>query len=410
MSGRIHLDFKMAKEEHANRVLKTLVQDALTFLMENIEQKKIRSILLTGSLANGEGTVIEHASSTITSDFDFVVYLDFYYFLRNKELFRKLSHQITATFVSRGIETHVDFLPSNLGFQYAFKFFNLKIYEYEFAIASKCVFGNFPHFDKEIRPTKNDALELAFTVASELVFSELKHYSELEKSYIYAKRALTLLNSLLIFEGTCIETYEKRTKRVKDHVPNEMVSLSETDILMLERFTEYKLHGSLTHLMTSLECTNLMELIGVEKNFLEQLTKKVIIYELRSITKDLNSNNPESPIFYDDVEFAEFSQLLYLYCKHSRLSMKSQLAGILMCTTSILKKDSDRTELFGNFVFRKQSPKNVLNCIITVNLFYGQNPASNILRTEFPWLNLNGNILKRLFSLWRLAEQSVKLY
>lgn len=408
MNTSINLDFPMAKEPHADQTLRAIAREALIFLLQKIEPKKIHGILLTGSLANGEGTVVEHESCIVTSDFDFVVYLDSQYFLKNKALFQKLAHQMTANLVNRGITTHVDFLPIDLNLR-SLKFMTLTIYEYEFSLASKCVLGNSPHFDKRIKPSRKDSLELAFTVASDLVFSELTHDPELEQSYKYAKRALTLLNSLLIFEGIYAETYEKRIKAAKEHVTNGVPLLNKHELWMLQLFTEYKLHGSLENLITSLKCPSLSALIALEKEFLKKLTVKIIFYEIMCFTRGNQAQNFKLTVVTEHISSESFSRLLNLYLKKSNISVMSRIVGLLIYLFAYIRKDQERAELFNTYVSHGQPPKVILNYMIAIMLFNGHNNSAQILDKEFSWINTNGSAFKKIFSLWQLAEQSIKL-
>ena len=75
----------------------------------------------------------------------------------------------------------------------------------------KRLYGKTPNFKDDIRPSLNDALELTFTVINDLINNNNK-INGLEQNYVFAKRALTLLNSVLIFYGVSLETYEKRIK------------------------------------------------------------------------------------------------------------------------------------------------------------------------------------------------------
>ncbi|WGM90390.1 MAG: hypothetical protein NUK63_04520 [Candidatus Bathyarchaeum tardum] len=399
----------MAKDDHADQTLRAIAKEVLIFLMQKIERKKIHGILLTGSLANGEGTVVKHGSCIVTSDFDFVVYLDSQYFLKNKVLFQKMAHQMTTNLVNKGITTHVDFLPIDLNLRSAFTFMTLNIYEYEFSLASKCVLGNSPHFNKNIKPSRKDSLELAFTVASDLVFSELTSDSEIEQSYKYAKRALTLLNSLLIFQGIYAETYEKRIEFAKKHLTNGLPLLVKNELWLLQLFTEYKLHGSLENIMNSLRCTSLSALIKLEKEFLKKLTVKIIFYEIMCLTRGHRGQNFELNVVYEHISPKSFSHLLNEYLKKSKISVNSRIVGLLIYLFAFIRKDQERAELFRTFVSQGQPPKVILNYMVSIILFNGQNLSTPLLHKEFSWINMSGSALKKIFSLWKLAEQSIKL-
>lgn len=405
--NRINLDIRMAKYDNENKVLRRIAKEALDFLLKNVDVNKIKGILLTGSVANSEGTVIKHISSIVTSDFDFVVYLDFPYYLKNRNHFQHLSQQMSTRLINRKVNTHVVFLPSTKILQAGIRFTNSNIYKYEFAIASKCVFGKAPSFNKTARPTKKDSLELTFTVVSDLIFSNLKNLSKVEETYIYAKRALTLLNAILIFHGFFAETYKKRIKIAKKYASMVTIPISQDEMKTLEIFTEYKLSGSLHGLLDSLSCSNIHDLIQFQKEFLTNLTTKILYYELNNLfvkEKQVKTRcNGHS-------QNAKFHKLLKEYSKHSTTQRLSRILGIALYAVWSFTNNKRRKELFATFVFHKQPPKALLNVLITLLLIYnGNTPARKFLDEFFPWMNSDIEPLQRTFSLWQTAEQSIKL-
>lgn len=401
----LNLDFSLAKQDYADDVLRAIAKEAFGFLLKNVNTNRIKYILLTGSLANGEGTVIKHESSIVTSDFDFVVHLDLQYYLKNRKLFQKLSQEMSARLVKREIDTRVVFLPSAS----IINFKNLSIYEYEFAIASKCIFGNVPSFSVNTRPTKRDALELTFTVVSDLVFSDFKRHSKLEESYIYAKRALTLLNSLLIFHGLFAETYEKRMKIAKRYVSQETLPLTQHEMEMLDIFTAYKLTGSFHQLFNSLSCKDINDLLRLQREFLTNLTLKILNFELNNLIAEKNQTNPRYNRSYQN---SKFNELLAEYSKCSKAQLPSRILGIILYTIWSFTGNKKREELFANFIFRKQPPKIILNVIVALLLSYNSKAsAKKFLEGLFPWItpDADSQPIEQLFSIWQAAEQSIKI-
>ncbi len=401
----LNLDFRLAKQDYADDLLRAIAEEALGFLFKNVDINRIKYILLTGSLANGEGTVIKHESSIVTSDFDFVVNLDLQYYLKNRNLFQKLSQEISERLVKKQIDTHVVFLSSAP----LICFKNLSIYEYEFAISSKCIFGNAPSFSMTTRPTKRDALELTFTVVSDLVFSDFKRHSKIEESYIYAKRALTLLNSLLIFHGLFAETYEKRIKIAKRYVSQEILPLTQHEMEMLDIFTAYKLTGSFRQLFNSLSCKDINDLLRLQREFLTNLTLKILNFELNNLIAEKNQTNPR---YNRSSQNAKFNELLAEYSKCSTAQLPSRILGIILYTIWSFTGNKKREELFANFIFRKQPPKIILNVIVALLLSYNSKAsAKKFLDDLFPWItpDADSQPIEQLFSIWQAAEQSIKI-
>jgi len=406
--SEVNLDFSMAKQKHADEFLRGIAREALGFLFRYINVSKIKCILITGSLANGEGTVIKYDSTVVASDFDFVIYLNFPYYLKSRNLFQQLSQQISTILVDRKINTHVVFLPTIEIFHRIIPSKNSAIYDYEFTTASKCIFGKTPSLNKFARPTKKDALELTFTVISDLVFSDLKNFSKIEKSYIYAKRALTLLNSILIFHGFFVETYQKRIEIARKCSVESKIPLTPDEIKILEAFTEYKLSGSLHRLLGTLSFNSITDLVHFQRRFLTHLAIKILHYELKNL---LNAGEVKSNtnLFLNMIH--EFPILLRKYLEYLKTGLFSRILGVILYFIWSFLKDKERMELFATFIFYKQSPKVVLNTLITLILVYGENISiGKILKKVFPWINLNNTpAIYKLFSLWQVAEQSLKL-
>jgi len=399
----------MARDDHEDAVLRAIAREALNFLLKHIDADKIRCTLLTGSVANGEGTVIRYNTSMVTSDFDFVIYFDFPHYMKNRAHLQNLSRGISARFLKRGLNTHIQFLPTSL-LRTSLDFMNPSIYEYEFAFASKCIFGKAPSFNKMVRPSRRDALELVFTVISDLIFSRFKNVSKIEEIYIHAKRALTLLNSILIFHGFFAETYEKRMEIAKKYAPQGVIPFDRDEIKTLEIFTEYKLSGSLQQLLDSFACRETDDLIKFQREFLKKLATKILCYELVNFIDKTTETNLTYNISSQNMTY-NFLKLLKEYSKHSKARLLPRIIGIIICMFGLLAGDRKRKELFATFIFHKQPPKVILNTLIALLFIYGRNiSVTKILRETFPWISFNKtSSMQKMFSLWQFAEQSIKL-
>lgn len=410
----INLDFSMAKCPHEDAILHQISQMAVNSLSKNVDMSKIKGVLLTGSVASREGTVIDYDSWIVASDFDFIVYLDFIDFLRIGRRLQNLSLAIFQDFVKRRINTHVTFLPHTTFLEILSCFTKSRIYDYEFAFASKRIFGKTPSFSTIPRPKKEDALELAFTVVSELVFLESKHLSKPEESYLWAKRGLTLLNSAMIFVGASYETYEKRIRFARELVLREQIPINEYEIEILALFTDYKLTGSLQNLMKCLDCKHIDNLIRYQIDFLTNLTAKVIFFELMNL-----AGKPIQRISLSDFSLKTMKKnlpnLLEKYLTKSTLSLPSRLVGMIIYVLGLLSRNAERSEFFETFIFHRQSPKTILNVIITLMFIYGHDFSARalmetrVLTEIFPWIAVPAPANRKIFSLWQTSEQSIKL-
>jgi hypothetical protein len=286
------------------------------------------------------------------------------------------------------------------------------IYLYEFALASRCIFGKTPSFNQAAHPSKRDALELVFTVVSDLVFSKLKNASKMEESYIYAKRALTLLNSILIFHGCFAETYQKRMEIARKYATISKIPLNQEEIKTLEIFTEYKLSGSFQQLLDSLGFKKAVDLISFQRKFLTKLTTKILYYELYNILKEESEKTACGNSLQDKT--CRFLALLKEYSKYSRAQLSSRIMGISLFIFWSFTRNKKRRELFATFIFHKQSPKVILNVLIGLLFICGsQIWERKVMNEIFPWVDVsaqtNDEALQRIFSLWQIAEQSIKL-
>jgi hypothetical protein len=400
-------NFPMAKDQFANSTLQAITEESLIFLLQNTDPSKIHSILLTGSLANAEGTVVNNTSQIVASDFDFEVYIDTFYFLLHKSLFHNLSRKMTKKLLSRGINTHVEYQPSNPCLESILSFLNSKIYEYEFALASKCVFGRPPVFDMTARPTKAEALELTFTVAGDIVFSEDTKNSDTELSYVYAKRALTLLNSLLIFNGIFAESYQKRLDAGVEY-SEKLKCLSAEDLSMLRTFTEFKLSGSIVKTMATLKCISVTDLVKREKEYLKSLTTRVLLYEIANLETEYGEN-----LLYcsndGKLSLEDCTTLLNQYLKNNNTRLIPRLLGVVLYLLSLVKRENEKSELFKVFLLRKQSPKIIMNYLIASVLIRDSFPACPVLRFVLPWIKLNKSGYSKTYSMWKIAQESIKL-
>jgi len=102
----------MAQFDCEDAPIRNIAKKSLDFLIENVGVDNIQSVLLTGSLANGEGTVIKSDNSLLESDFDIEVYLNFFKFIKLKNHILNISDQISKKLERGGVNTHVLFLPT----------------------------------------------------------------------------------------------------------------------------------------------------------------------------------------------------------------------------------------------------------------------------------------------------------
>jgi hypothetical protein len=406
MFKTMNFDFVMAKNPKHDSILHEILKFSIKSLFSNLGEKQILGVLLTGSVANGEGTVLVADSLSIISDLDLVVYLDFISYLKNRNIFDHLSNEVTKKLISQGYNTHVVFLPHCSFMSYLSK---SNIYDYEFRYGKR-IYGQIPVFNETALPSFNDALELTFTVISDLIFNNSQKIEKSEQSYILAKRALTLLNSVLIFYQVPLETYKKRIEFAKMCYDKKNFPFNSDEIEVLSLYTEFKLFGSIDNLMKSLGMAEINELLAFQTQFLKMLVLKCLYYELsiyacKSIKKtEFNETNE----FYQ----SNIPSLLDTYSSKSILRAKLRFFGLILLILTLFYRNKLRRDLFVSFLFHKQAPKVILNHLIALYLVSSEGEVTMKFRSIFPWLTYNNvtNLKDNLFlPLWRISERVLKV-
>jgi hypothetical protein len=397
-------DFPMATDPYNDLTLRTIAKEAVGFLFKYVGSKKIIRIILTGSVANGEGTVIRHGSQLIVSDFDFVIWLSFPNFVRSKAYLPGLALLISKKLEERGINTHVTFTPVTYIFGTSFCNAWPRIYEYEFTLASKCITGKTPSFDKKARPSEKDALELVFSVIGDLMFLKLRKVSKVEESYIYGKRALTLLNSMLIIHGFFGETYQKRLEVAKKYANRRFFPITRDEIRILEIFTQYKLNGSNGYLMGSLGFKKIDALIMFQREFLKKVTIKTLYYGLfKILNKSIETN-----LAYDDLALSklnEISLLLEEYLRRSEAPLLVRVTKVALTLIGLSGRRNEEKKLVCIYMHNKKPLKTILNVVIALLFVDNYSLSTKIMRKTLPCIFPYGNAvnIKKIYSLWQIA-------
>ena len=174
---------------------------------------------------------------------------------------------------------------------------------------------------------------------------------------------------------------------------------------MLEIFTEYKLSGSFQHLLDALACKKTEDLIRIQKEFLKKLTTKILCYELMNFV----DKPAGAGLTYNDSSQACMSMLLREYSKCSKERLLHRIMGVILYLFWSFSRNMRRKEIFATYIFHKQSPKTILNVLVTLLFMRGHEISmGRILRKVFPWINFEEtNAIQKLFSLLQIAEQSI---
>jgi hypothetical protein len=109
-----------------------------------------------------------------------------------------------------------------------------------------------------------------------------------DKCYVVAKRCLTLLNSLMLFNGLCQKSYISRIDLAKKHFDRLKAVITNKDLLLLEALTQYKLSGDIRQLFSkfAIPTTDCQAMFSFLDSFFGRLAKVTLVYELQRLIQD----------------------------------------------------------------------------------------------------------------------------
>ncbi|MHA1705616.1 MAG: hypothetical protein ACTSUX_06000 [Promethearchaeota archaeon] len=390
---------KLCDDEEGNELLKNILRVSVLMLLKYVPITAIKDIQITGSIANGEGTVIKTEPKIIASDIDIVVYLSFPYFLiiAMKEIFKKLSEAINSYFSAKGIKTHICFTGTSKVLR-CLSFLNkLHIYDYEFITNKSLLNTRRTNINNKIyTPTKKDALQLTFTVIADYVFLDLKASSEIRKVYLLAKRFLTLLYVILIFEGKQRIKYKQRISSVED-MSNRLNLLSAREIYLARKFTNFKLSGDLAYIFDAFKLKDIKQIISLQKKLLADMIVKVLCYQLRKI----NNNSFDKSYIEDE----KLQMSVSAYFNKIRRSIFINFFNICLLTfISLITKRMFVLRIVGPLFITRFSLINIANYLVT--LFFlssiGSIESRRILSAFINKLGIQVGDIKKI---WYQANQ-----
>jgi len=340
-------------------ILGTVVNSALEYFLRSVDCRYVQCILLTGSLARDEATIIRSGSHVMMSDLDFIVFVKTPYYFIAKRRFREISKKLTETCQKRGVKTRILFHPQLKILQ----FLTPKIYLYEYRVISKLMYGEIPDFvNRGWVPTAEDALDLIFSsIADYISVKSCIKTTTSENIYVYAKRSLTILYSILIIERIFVYRYSERvTRAIMALKQRSLPIIDYTDLFILDALTRFKLSGSIEGLKKSLQFDNIFELLNFLDRFFKTLTIKVLYYCLALKTWKKVENDSVDEIY------KKLPKLLVDFVQRSKLPYDKYVLNILsmiVCTNKI--KDKKLRKIYSSFCIKRYSIRNVINLVLT---------------------------------------------
>jgi hypothetical protein len=400
-------NYVLSQDKESDKILKKIVEIALIRLFSHIPIKVIKDIQLTGSIANGEGTVIKE-ERVIASDVDILVYLNFPYFIIAimKGLFEKLSQEVSHDLSSKGWKVHICFTGSIKSAPFS-HLLGSHIYDFEF-LTNKSFFNsrNSRRITDVYIPTKRDALQLTFTTAADYLFLDSVAPSNIEKVYLLAKRFLTLIHSLFIFEGKPKASYEERSAFAEtSKFCATFLSVREKELI--EKFTKFKLSGQISYIFDAFQSKDTEQIINLQKELLVNMIMRTLYYELQKNYDGLRANCKRRHN-NEQLSAEGLLNLLNAYFHKTGKSFISSLIYVYILTLiSIVTRRVFVLHLVGPLLVLRHSLTSVANYLVGlmfISRIYPQK-SEYIQRLIKSIINKLGLQLKEIKEIWDQANQ-----
>jgi len=255
------VNFTCCQEPECDIVAKRLIADFSGILktMDNLEI--IRALILTGSFARGEGSILKlsEQSYKILGDIEFLAVLNYRSDLEYIQKSIINSQEVFKEKLKRErIECKVEVTPALPRF---FKGLRPRIFDYELLQHGKTIWGerayldNIPRFSPK-NISKVDPIYLLFNriveqLALLLVIQDEKDANPIDSIYQMAKVYIDLATSILAYKGNFEDTYLNRSKRFGEllcsHVLGNEEEVADHIAEKVAYWTEVKLRPKLEH-------------------------------------------------------------------------------------------------------------------------------------------------------------------
>ena len=326
-----YLALRLCRTAQGNALLKKILSIAISTIYRYFPEKTITDIQITGSVANGEGTVIVTESEVVSSDLDILVCMKLpsYVLAVVSGINQEISAVATSQVLSMGIKTHIHYTFSSSLFHRILRAFQKSyIYDYEFS-SNKSLIG------KQVRkhpypPSDEDALHLTFTIMAEYLMLYPEFRSKMEKVYWLIKRNLTLLYSMLIFEKKPKLTYAERVRTAQHNIPSEVIRPDQ--MTLMNSFLNFKLKGDPRIIFKFFGSEDIGKIIALlDRKLLETLTT-VLSYGISTFLCDM----------HDQSKSFDLMNLINVYFTKTKKSLIGILSyALVLSTISIVTRRSN---------------------------------------------------------------------
>lgn len=261
------LDFSLCLNSNANEKIKEYIIFCCNYLFEHYPQKKVKAIILTGSLSRGEGTILVRSDGSLRtfSDIELMVVLSCQdNFQKAKKTFHLLGEKVSSELTGKGLHCDIIYgaaLSKHLR-QSTPAMFTVELQKHGKVIwGDKHILSEMPTLQEADIP-RIDAINLLFNrMMEQLIALDDLRYGDSERLenaiYYIAKVYLDIAGSLLTFQGKYEPTYLERARRFR----KEFNQIKQTWLgkklkgfpQALEFWTDFKLAPSLDKLANDKE-------------------------------------------------------------------------------------------------------------------------------------------------------------
>lgn len=343
------MSFSPLEQNNARSNLRRVVK----CLFEELQLEGLRAAFFVGSVATNEETLRFDSSGRLeVSDIDIILDLSLstYAKFRLLNISQQISKELTLKLAEKGYKTNVSI---------GLTCFNIAKYLPSVNPNAIFLFELNPFYSKKrekysvkqysIIPTKINCLDLAVSSIADYVFLKADlSLSTNAKCYTIAKRCLTLLNSLMLFEGLIFKGYNKRFEAVKKNFSKLYSVLSEDDIKYFEAFTLFKLTGNICPVTKVFETSaeNLDNLIPRLDLYFRGLASRVLIHELQGCIENVDNSR-------------DLQHLIIQYVEINKLSHIDSLLSSFKILPAVLSLDKKRVKIALYSIFSKKLQINV---------------------------------------------------
>lgn len=217
MNSTCALEFPLCADPGQEEALRRVVHRAAAFLLDSIGASAIEAMILTGSLARGEGSVLPRApGARLLGDIELLVIVRAPFdWPEMRHRMSELGRQATRELGADGLAASVEYAPADV--RYVQQRIRPCIFAYDLLTHGKVLWGRRDVLN-EIRPfgveaiPREDALALVMNRTIELLIGETSPLCTDADARAYAgmKTVLDLAGSALAFAGCYVSPYAER--------------------------------------------------------------------------------------------------------------------------------------------------------------------------------------------------------